>query len=230
MDDRNKWLRRAKTIMQHISPKLSQVHSKIQHINKPNISSSKKLSTLAQQRLQRKDSDVLTQFSPLVSGKIKKSLVTYLSPHQAYTAETLQAGVLLVAHTRAEVRRQFINRLCKAAIERSALVYSVTPQGSVGVTTPGVYRLTTHPTLSRRAILNALLRHGAHLLIFGTINTRDDMMSLMDAVYTGYHCVAEIYGESAHDVLSRLEAVGVDTSILPQNLRIVVPAEESLVE
>ena len=50
-------------------------------------------------------------------------------------------------------------------------------------------------------------------------------MSLLDAVYTGYHCVAEIYGENAPDVLSRLEAVGVDTSILPQNLRIVIPAE-----
>jgi Tfp pilus assembly ATPase PilU len=74
-------------------------------------------------------------------------------------------------------------------------------------------------------------------LIFGTISTREDMMQLMEAVYTGYHCVAEIFGENANDVLSRLgkfitkfylEAVGIDLSILPKNMRIVVPAEESV--
>ncbi len=130
----------------------------------------------------------------------------------------------MVASTRADIRRQFINRLCDAAVEKSALVYAIAPSGSVNVQSEGVYKLTTHPTLSRRAILSALLRHGAHLLVFGTISTRDDVMALMDAAYTGYHCVAEIYGESAHDVLSRLEAIGVDVSTLPQSLRIVVPA------
>ena len=30
-------------------------------------------------------------------------------------------------------------------------------------------------------------------------------MSLLDAVYTGYHVVAEIYGENANDVLSRFD-------------------------
>jgi hypothetical protein len=172
-----------------------------------------------------KGPDVLLQFSPMVTGHVKKSMVTYISPHSA-SGETLQAGVLLVASTRADVRRQFINRLCEAAVERSALVYSIAPYGGVNVDTKGVYKLSTHPTLSRRAILNALLRHGAHLLVFGTISTRDDVMALMDAAYTGYHCVAEIFGESAHDVLSRLEAIGIDISILPQNLRIVVPAIE----
>ncbi|KAG2388316.1 hypothetical protein C9374_000480 [Naegleria lovaniensis] len=172
-------------------------------------------------------SDVLLQFSPLVTGQVRHSQVTYISPHSASESAdstSLQAGVLLVASTRADVRRAFIERLCQAAVERSALVYSIATQGGVNVSTDGVYKLSTHPTLSRRAILNALLRHGAHLLVFGTISTRDDVMSLMDAAYTGYHCVAEIYGESAHDVLSRLEAIGVDVSMLPQNLRIVVPA------
>ncbi len=168
-------------------------------------------------------SDVLVQFSPLVTGQTHRSLVTYLTSHSA-SAESLQAGVLLVASTRADIRRQFINRLCDAAVEKSALVYAIAPSGSVNVQSEGVYKLTTHPTLSRRAILSALLRHGAHLLVFGTISTRDDVMALMDAAYTGYHCVAEIYGESAHDVLSRLEAIGVDVSTLPQSLRIVVPA------
>lgn len=97
----------------------------------------------------------------------------------------------MVASTRAEVRRQFINKLCDVAIEKSSLIYAIAPSGSINVETNGVYKLTTHPTLSRRAILNALLRHGAHILIFGIINTRDDVMSLLDAVYTGYHCVAE---------------------------------------
>jgi hypothetical protein len=180
------------------------------------------MSTLSTMKRARGGSDVLVQFSPLVTGRIQRSLVTYLTPHTA-TAESLQAGILLVASTRADIRRQFINRLCDAAVERSALVYSIAPSGSANVQSEGVYKLTTHPTLSRRAILNALLRHGAHLLVFGTISTRDDVMALMDAAYTGYHCVAEIYGESAHDVLSRLEAIGVDVSTLPQNLRIVVP-------
>jgi hypothetical protein len=180
------------------------------------------MSTLSAMKRARGGSDVLVQFSPLVTGRIQRSLVTYLTPHTA-TAESLQAGILLVASIRADIRRQFINRLCDAAVERSALVYSIAPSGSANVQSEGVYKLTTHPTLSRRAILNALLRHGAHLLVFGTISTRDDVMALMDAAYTGYHCVAEIYGESAHDVLSRLEAIGVDVSTLPQNLRIVVP-------
>ncbi|KAF0976915.1 hypothetical protein FDP41_004210 [Naegleria fowleri] len=176
-------------------------------------------------------SDVLLQFSPLVTGQVRHSQVTYISPHSASESAdstSLQAGILLVASTRADVRRAFIERLCQAAVERSALVYSIATQGGVNVSTDGVYKLSTHPTLSRRAILNALLRHGAHLLVFGTISTRDDVMSLMDAAYTGYHCVAEIYGESAHDVLSRLEAIGVDVSMLPQNLRIVVPAIPSV--
>ncbi|KAL0490466.1 protein transport protein HofB [Acrasis kona] len=180
-------------------------------------------SQIDEKRPAKGGSDVLLQFSPLVTGHVKRSLVTYIGPHSA-SAESLQAGVLLVASTRADVRRQFINRLCEASVERSALVYSIAPYGGVNVDTEGVYKLSTHPTLSRRAILNALLRHGAHLLVFGTISTRDDVMALMDAAYTGYHCVAEIYGESAHDVLSRLEAIGIDISILPQNLRIVVPA------
>lgn len=184
------------------------------------------MSRLNAMKRARGGSDVLVQFSPLVTGRIQRSLVTYLTPHTA-TAESLQAGILLVASTRADIRRQFINRLCDAAVERSALVYSIAPSGSANVQSEGVYKLTTHPTLSRRAILNALLRHGAHLLVFGTISTRDDVMALMDAAYTGYHCVAEIYGESAHDVLSRLEAIGVDVSTLPQNLRIVVPRTSS---
>lgn len=195
----------------------------------PNVHHTSKLISKAATRTSpqaprsKRGSDVLVQFSPLVTGQIQRSLVTYLTPHSA-SAESLQAGVLLVASTRADIRRQFINRLCDAAVERSALVYSIAPSGSVNVQSEGVYKLTTHPTLSRRAILSALLRHGAHLLIFGTISTRDDVMALMDAAYTGYHCVAEIYGESAHDVLSRLEAIGVDVTVLPQNLRIVVPA------
>ncbi|EFC46998.1 predicted protein [Naegleria gruberi] len=181
----------------------------------------------ASTRSKTSGADVLLQFSPLVSGQIKQAQVTYISPHSASESAdstSMQAGVLLVASTRADLRRAFIERLCQAAVERSALVYSIATQGGVNVSTDGVYKLSTHPTLSRRAILNALLRHGAHLLVFGTISTRDDVMSLMDAAYTGYHCVAEIYGESAHDVLSRLEAIGVDVSMLPQNLRIVVPA------
>jgi hypothetical protein len=71
--------------------------------------------------------------------------------------------------------------------------------------------------------MKIVLLFRAHLLIFGPINTREDMMQLMEGVYTGYHCVAEIFGENANDVLSRLEAVGVDMDILPKNLRIVVP-------
>jgi hypothetical protein len=173
----------------------------------------------------QKTPDILIQFDPLVQGRIKKSLVTYLSPSGGFTTETLQAGILVVAHTRAEIRRQFINRLCEAAVEKSALIYAIAPSGSVNVETNGVYKLTTHPTLSRRAIMNALLRHGAHILVFGQINTRDDVVSLLEAVYTGYHCICEINGETASDVLSRLEAVGVDTSILPKNMRIVIPAE-----
>lgn len=152
--------------------------------------------------------------------------MTYISQHEAFTQETLQAGVVLVAHTRADVRRAFINRLCEAAVAHASLVYAIAPSGGVPVQAEGVYKLFTHPTLSRRAILSAMLRHGAHVLVFGEIATRDDVSAMMDAVYTGYHVVCEIYGESAHDVLARLEAVGVDTSMLPANLRIVVPAEE----
>lgn len=173
----------------------------------------------------KKTPDTLIQFDPMVQGRVTKTLVTYLSPTGGFTTETLQAGILLVAHTRAEVRREFINRLCEAAVEKSSLIYSIAPSGSIQVETNGVYKLTSNQTLSRRAILNALLRHGAHVLVFGQINTRDDVMSLLDAVYTGYHCIAEIYGETSFDVLSRLEAVGVDTSILPKNMRIVVPGE-----
>eukprot|EP00761_Pharyngomonas_kirbyi_P008004 gb/GECH01008015.1/.p1 GENE.gb/GECH01008015.1/~~gb/GECH01008015.1/.p1 ORF type:complete len:140 (+),score=18.59 gb/GECH01008015.1/:1-420(+) len=114
----------------------------------------------------------------MIRGKIKRSLVTYLSPHEAFTVETLQAGVLLVAHTRPNVRRNFIDRLCAAAVERNALVYAIAPSGGVSVSTPGVYRLTTHPTFSRRDILGALLRHGAHLLVFGLMSTRNDVMAL----------------------------------------------------
>ncbi len=161
--------------------------------------------------------------------QMKKSIITYLNSHSinpsdtTSLSETLQAGVLLVASPRADVRKKFINQICEAAVKKNALVYAIAPSGSVNVTTEGVYKLSTHPTLSRRAILNAMLRHGAHLLVFGTISTRDDVMALMDATYTGYHCVAEIYAENANDALSRLEAIGVDTSMLPQNLRIVVP-------
>ena len=39
-----------------------------------------------------------------------------------------------------------------------------------------------------------------------------------------------MYGENANDVLSRLEAVGVDISMLPQNLRIIVPAEKQQID
>jgi len=170
--------------------------------------------------------DTLVQFSPFLQDTFKKSKVSYLSPNGPFQTETLQAGVLLVAHPRSEVRRKFLNRLCEAAVSKSLLIYSINAQGSINVDTDGVYQLTTHPTLSRRAILNALLRHGAHLLVFGVINTRDDVMQMLDAVYTGYHVIAEIFGENALDVLSRLEAVGVDTSLLPQNLRIVVPGTE----
>jgi Flp pilus assembly CpaF family ATPase len=132
--------------------------------------------------------------------------------------------VILVCSTRADVRRAFINRLCEAAVKRSALVYAIAPSGGVNVTAEGVFRLYTHPTLSRRAILSAMLRHGANMLVFGEVATRDDVAQLLDAVYTGYHVVAEMYGESAHDALARLEAIGVDTSTLPANLRIAVPA------
>ena len=62
--------------------------------------------------------------------------------------------------------------------------YAISPSGSPSVNTPGVFQLRTHPTLSRRAILSALLRHGAHVLIFGTIGTREDIMQMMEAVYT----------------------------------------------
>ncbi|KAL9653003.1 hypothetical protein ABK040_015518 [Willaertia magna] len=208
-------------------PQQQEITKKLDYYNnRDNTNYSKEYSKLIQEstKSRTQGSDVLLQFSPIVTGQIKQSQVTYISPHAAYTVETLQAGVLLVAHTRADIRRKFINRLCDAAVERSSLIYSIAPQGGVNVATPGVYKLSTHPTLSRRAILNALLRHGAHLLIFGIISTRDDVMSLMDAAYTGYHCVAEIFGESAHDVLSRLEAIGVDVTMLPQNLRIIVPA------
>jgi hypothetical protein len=218
-DQQDKWKSRLQVMLNHISPTVHQTRKLIAQ----SVSKESKKKAAESVKNKTTGSDVLVQFSPLVTGQIQRSLVTYLTPHSA-SAESLQAGVLLVASTRADIRRQFINRLCDAAVERSALVYSIAPSGSVNVQSEGVYKLTTHPTLSRRAILSALLRHGAHLLIFGTISTRDDVMALMDAAYTGYHCVAEIYGESAHDVLSRLEAIGVDVTTLPQNLRIVVPA------
>jgi len=214
--------RRLKILMDHLMPNVKHASRFVAHGLGSTIANNNNNNNTEIEHKHR-GPDVLLQFSPLITGHVKKSMVTYISPHSS-SGETLQAGVLLVASTRADIRRQFINRLCEAAVERSALVYSIAPYGGVNVDTDGVYKLSTHPTLSRRAILNALLRHGAHLLVFGTISTRDDVMALMDAAYTGYHCVAEIYGESAHDVLSRLEAIGIDISILPQNLRIVVPA------
>ena len=42
---------------------------------------------------------------------------------------------------------------------------------------------------SRRAILSALLRHGAHVLVFGTIANREDVMQMTEAVYTVCFCV-----------------------------------------
>jgi len=235
--------RRLMTLLSHLqmiqSPLLKHTTSVVQHFSESKKESSKPSvnqeqitqAVIASTKSRTRGSDVLLQFSPMVTGQVRQSQVTYISPHSASESadsSSLQAGVLLVASTRADLRRSFINRLCQAAVERSALVYSIAAQGGVNVSTDGVYKLATHPTLSRRAILSALLRHGAHLLVFGTISTRDDVMSLMDAAYTGYHCVAEIYGESAHDVLSRLEAIGVDVSMLPQNLRIVVPAASAV--
>lgn len=135
---------------------------------------------------------------------------------------SLQAGVVLVASTRPDLRRRFLSAVCRAAVERSMLVYSINPPGSIIVDdVPGVYQLTTHPTLSKRAILAALLRHGAQVLVFGLIATRDDITLMMEAVYTGYTTLCEIHGESPTDVLARLEALGVDANMLPPTMRIV---------
>eukprot|EP01080_Neovahlkampfia_damariscottae_P004269 gene4269-7605_t len=198
MEQENKWKERTNVLLKHLSPNLKKTSDLLSHIQ---ITTKENIDTTVQKY--KKTPDVLIQFSPLIKGKLKKSKVSYLSPTGPFTTETLQAGILLVASTRAEVRRAFINKLCEAAIEKSLLVYSIAPEGGTNVETNGVYKLSTHPTLSRRGILSALLRHGAHVLIFGVINTRDDIMSLLDAVYTGYHVVAEIYGENANDVLSR---------------------------
>lgn len=180
----------------------------------PKVTSAKRILPPFLDRLQRSSSD-----SPDSSFRI-----FYISPHEALTSETLQAGVVLVAHPRPEVRRQFVDRVCQAAVERSLLVYAISPEGSNTVSTAGVFRLTTHSTLSRRAILSALLRHGAHVLVFGLVSTRDDVSLLMEAAYTGYHTIAEIVGESSDDVIARLETIGVDASMLPKSLRIVVPS------
>jgi hypothetical protein len=160
-----------------------------------------------------------------VGDQFAPSRIAYVTQHEALSSETLQAGVLLVAHPRADVRRRFIDRVCRAAVERSLLVYAISPPGSATVSVSGVFRLTTHTTLSRRAILSALLRHGAHVLMFGLVSTRDDVSLLMEAAYTGYQTVAEVVGETPEDVIARLEAIGVDTTMLPQNLRIIVPEE-----
>jgi hypothetical protein len=138
-------------------------------------------------------------------------------------AATLQAGVVIVASTVFEQRRRYMEDLCRAAIDRSMLVYSINPPGSVTVTVPGVYQLTTHPSLSKRAILAALLRHGAQVLVFGALASRDDVTLMMEAVYTGYQTICEMHGEGPEDVLARLEAMGVDISMLPSSLRIIVP-------
>lgn len=204
---------RLQTVLSHVFPKVQHVAQASTDLSSlPRRLARAKLAaqlpaptTSVMQPINQQESDAKHTLAKFATSSKSQLVISYLNKHDLVNLESLQAGVLLVAHPRANVRRQFIQRLCQAAMERSALVYAIAASGSPNVQVEGVFTLATHPTLSRRAILNALLRHGAHLLIFGTISTRDDVMALMDATYTGYHCVAEIYGESAQDVLSRLE-------------------------
>ncbi|KAF0852954.1 Type II secretion system (T2SS)-related protein GspEL1 [Andalucia godoyi] len=201
-------------------PSLRRVSALARHLAPRVLSVSQVLPSFLEHLRREAGSAALPRQSP---PEFTPSRIAYISPHESLSSETLQAGVVLVAHPRPDVRKAFIDRLCQAAVERSLLVYAISPEGSNTVSVPGVFRLMTHATLSRRAILSALLRHGAHVLVFGLVSTRDDVSLLMEAAYTGYHTVAEVFGESPQDVLARLETIGVDATMLPKSLRVIVP-------
>jgi hypothetical protein len=119
MDEKVK--QRTNVLLGHISPNLKKTSEFINHIRTTTKQNTEIVTKY------KKTPDILVQFSPIIKGKIKKSKVSYLSPTGPFTTETLQvisfifnskAGILLVASTRAEVRRSFINKLCEAAIEK----------------------------------------------------------------------------------------------------------------
>jgi hypothetical protein len=101
----NKWVLKKTSALEFISPNANKLTKYLKKVQGP---------------------DILSKFDPIVKGKLKESKVSYLSP--PFVNETLQAGILLVAHTRSEIRREFINSnflkiilknnkgLCEAAV------------------------------------------------------------------------------------------------------------------